>query len=805
MAHLLEHCLFMPNVLYDGDEGFWNFVRRSNGSFNGLTEEDQTLYHFEIHPTHLEETLKRFLGMFWEPIFEKARILKEIDVVEAEYRSKKSNYLAKLMGLFRVLINPKRPEKIWFAGSKESLLIDNIEERLRQLWQSKYSSHQMNLVVYSSQSLEELERLAQMFVLVPARQVAPLPCPDVPLLDPTLQPFALKWYGQSVNRVIFLWERDDMPQKGTVDLERLGESCSDTLTRACQKPVLLYIFQGADNRALIALFLEHQNSDDYHEMARLVSTLLAKLSLSQSLSASLPASQRDKDTQPPDLPEFAIKVSRLMNYLPPAQSLVRALRSTSLSTTARGTLSKIFSELKVEDARIIFATTEKAPTDGTAQKEPLSSFTYTLMPRPEMSSSVANAATGREPLDKDPPNHIWLNLSLPWLTNWSRARTRAIASLLAQGLSKDKVTVDCLDKELVVTIAATKDQPLEPIVRRLAQVLGSTPFSDDLDFKAAEKAALDERQWHLKQNILMDVVMDYVRALCGELQDHSRSLEDPVPASETLGREQLASFRHYMWANGTPKFMLRRMDPYPGETMEKLKHAFEMHLGVERGSTAKDHTALAPVPGGSRWIYAPRVLQGSQAAAVIVIQLHGLHPSATFWAYLFMRLASQLFEEKLRQSEQSVYHSWSGIVAGNSLVFAIQDTTRSPQEIAKKIEGFLLTINDAIQLQSDERFAQVLESFIQADPTRAWMKALPNKGIRLALSTLYNHHMRQGSAVESGFLTILFWPKGTEDSREKTLQEYAKEGIRVFRTIDEYPRLVRDPPSGGVEAAASTG
>lgn len=780
MAHLVEHGLHIGNALFPDHHECTHYVQSHSGVLNATTEDTQTRYFFQIHPDHLEEALKRFLGMFWSPTFDKDKILKEVAVVDDEYCSKKEKLHCKLTALLRVLFNPERPEKYAFMGSRQSLQHEAIERHARQFWESYYSSHQMTLVIYSSQSLDELARLAQIFDLVPRREVVSPPLLEVPLLDPKLKSMALKWYGQPYNLVAFVWERDDIPRRHLDALIALLPEYTKIISESTRHPITFYAIRGLDNRSVIVMYMMGHMLTSHQQIVQIMSMLLKLLPQIALLS---------EVTIPPDYSCFAQNVASSLNFADPVTSLASALDGVKSTGDSKKNVSLLLGKLKLEDAQIVVTTSEKPPKDGSALLEPLFQSAYVLIPKDEIMSAQSiesnNNTTG-----SIMSNVVHISLTLLWPTG---TRIKILCALLSRKCAEIGVSFRCSDQSLELTLSTAKGQSLLPILTQVAHILGGQGAFDESSLNLALKEAFLQNRWIYNQSIINDIVLEYARLLCGDQTDYSYSLEDPDP--ERLSLQQVYSFQKYLWINGKPTFYVQLKEPLPGETLRQLKSSFYAQLNLSVKLSDEDHTIPALVPRNTIWLYAPPALRIPHAAAAVVIQLHDLDSTERFWADLFTYFAKLLFFQELRGAEQFGYTIQAAKITSKntgleSLAFYVQARVK-PEEILARIDKFLDEINDTISFLSEDNFGAYIEGFLTLNSSLAGYTVLrqyDRSTIIYHLSSFY-YHMISGSQVKSGFLKILFWPKHLKKEQEQVLLRYEKMKIKVIRTIDDYPRI----------------
>ena len=87
LAHFCEHMLFMGSEAYPGENSYSAFIAASGGADNAYTENEQTVYHFDVGEAHhLPAALDRFAAFFVAPLFNRGSQDREVAAVETEFQ-----------------------------------------------------------------------------------------------------------------------------------------------------------------------------------------------------------------------------------------------------------------------------------------------------------------------------------------------------------------------------------------------------------------------------------------------------------------------------------------------------------------------------------------------------------------------------------------------------------------------------------------------------------------------------------------------------------------------------------------------
>ena len=161
LAHFLEHMLFLGTEKYPDSDDYSNFMQTHGGQQNAFTTNEQTTYFFDVESEHFAEALDRFSQFFIAPIFDATLVERERNAVDAEYKMGLQQDRRRIYDAFQTAINPDHPDSRFSVGNLNTLPADTVRDALIDFYAHYYSSDQMSLVVYSNQSLEELQLLAE--------------------------------------------------------------------------------------------------------------------------------------------------------------------------------------------------------------------------------------------------------------------------------------------------------------------------------------------------------------------------------------------------------------------------------------------------------------------------------------------------------------------------------------------------------------------------------------------------------------------------------------------------------------------
>ncbi|CAI2381562.1 unnamed protein product [Moneuplotes crassus] len=159
LAHFLEHMLFMGTEKYPEEESYSKHCADSGGYDNAYTGLEQTNYHFEVSTEGFEKALDMFAQFFICPLFSKDAVDREMNAVDSENQK---NLQSDMWRFFQILLSESNEESVlncFPTGNLKTLKKDGVVEALHAFHKKWYSSNIMNLTVYSSKSIEEMETL----------------------------------------------------------------------------------------------------------------------------------------------------------------------------------------------------------------------------------------------------------------------------------------------------------------------------------------------------------------------------------------------------------------------------------------------------------------------------------------------------------------------------------------------------------------------------------------------------------------------------------------------------------------------
>ena len=164
-AHFTEHMLFLGSSKYPKENDYERFIYDSNGSLNGYTSNDHSMYHFTgLAPYALDGALDRFSRFFYEPLFNPSCVNREMNAVDEEFRRNIQTDGWRALHVRKELANQDHPFNMFNTGNLDTMkLID--QSYLRQWFNTHYKADGMHLVVQGPDSTDVLLEKAQKYFL----------------------------------------------------------------------------------------------------------------------------------------------------------------------------------------------------------------------------------------------------------------------------------------------------------------------------------------------------------------------------------------------------------------------------------------------------------------------------------------------------------------------------------------------------------------------------------------------------------------------------------------------------------------
>ncbi|KAJ6636738.1 Nardilysin [Pseudolycoriella hygida] len=163
LAHFLEHMIFMGSKKYPKENEFEQYIKRSSGFDNGVTDCEETLFYFEVSENSLNGAIDRFANLFKEPLMLKECMTREREAVESEFQSKGHKNEVRREQLLSSLGNVKHPTSIFTWGNlktlQENVTDDELHHRVHEFRKRHYSAHRMYACIQARLPLDDIQAM----------------------------------------------------------------------------------------------------------------------------------------------------------------------------------------------------------------------------------------------------------------------------------------------------------------------------------------------------------------------------------------------------------------------------------------------------------------------------------------------------------------------------------------------------------------------------------------------------------------------------------------------------------------------
>ena len=215
LAHFCEHLLFMGNKKYPKENEYNDYLSKNGGDSNASTDQDFTIFYFDVSNEAFEGALDRFAQFFISSTFNESTVDREIKAVDNEFTNNLNSDARKLFQLKLSETNKESPFNHFPTGNLKTLSLPDIRDRLLTFYKKYYTSEIMNLCVYSNKSLDELLKLVEsLFTLVPKLENFKMPRYD-----------EVKPYDE--NNLKYLYKINPVTESNEIEFEWYLPYCDD--------------------------------------------------------------------------------------------------------------------------------------------------------------------------------------------------------------------------------------------------------------------------------------------------------------------------------------------------------------------------------------------------------------------------------------------------------------------------------------------------------------------------------------------------------------------------------------------------
>ncbi|RYY89376.1 hypothetical protein EON63_00835, partial [archaeon] len=171
LAHMTEHAVFLGSQKYPQENAYKDFLNKNGGGSNGGTGMEQTVYKFYVNSNAFSQTLDIFAQFFVHPLFLESSIAREVHAVDAEDNKNRMLDFRRQLQLIKHLMRPHITEYKKFSTGNIITLTGNdtnknarrLADEIRRFHRTYYRPADMALSMVGPQSLEELEKMCEIF------------------------------------------------------------------------------------------------------------------------------------------------------------------------------------------------------------------------------------------------------------------------------------------------------------------------------------------------------------------------------------------------------------------------------------------------------------------------------------------------------------------------------------------------------------------------------------------------------------------------------------------------------------------
>jgi insulysin len=157
IAHFLEHMLFNGTEKYPDEKEYTDYINKNGGYSNAFTSHDHTCYYYTIQPECLSKSLDMFGSFFISPLLKADSVNREKEAVNSEHDKNIFSDSWRLYDIGKKAIISTNPLKNFGTGSNKTLALPNIHVKVREFFETYYSSDLMTLFIVAKENVEEVK------------------------------------------------------------------------------------------------------------------------------------------------------------------------------------------------------------------------------------------------------------------------------------------------------------------------------------------------------------------------------------------------------------------------------------------------------------------------------------------------------------------------------------------------------------------------------------------------------------------------------------------------------------------------
>jgi len=169
LAHFLEHMVFMGSEKYPEENGYDSFLNMHGGSNNAYTDDESTVFYFDVQPKNFEGALDRFAQFFISPLLREDAVDREVKAVDSEFKGLLTDDSVRVEAVLRRFASDQHAFSKFTYGNKKSIVTMSkdkgicVLQRLRTFFETQYCTKQMTLSLCSPIPLDDIELIAKKY------------------------------------------------------------------------------------------------------------------------------------------------------------------------------------------------------------------------------------------------------------------------------------------------------------------------------------------------------------------------------------------------------------------------------------------------------------------------------------------------------------------------------------------------------------------------------------------------------------------------------------------------------------------
>ena len=163
LAHFLEHMLFMGTEKYPEENAYSAYLNAHGGGSNAYTDDENTVYYFDVQSDYMEGALDMFAGFFTDPLFAESSTAREMNAVDSEHSKNLQSDTWRKNQLFKQMAREDHPISHFSTGDLQTLSKVpeskglNVRDLMISFYKKHYSANLMRVCVYARAPLDEIQ------------------------------------------------------------------------------------------------------------------------------------------------------------------------------------------------------------------------------------------------------------------------------------------------------------------------------------------------------------------------------------------------------------------------------------------------------------------------------------------------------------------------------------------------------------------------------------------------------------------------------------------------------------------------